>query len=205
MPTASPTPHTPIIALLGGPCTGKSTLAKALHQKLQAQGINSALALEFVTADIPINGLPSREHVVYEQFRFTYHQRRIEEQAQQGADIVVTDCPVMLGCVYTMLDRARLRDRRQRAFIEEFNDIFKWEASRYSSLFLLAREFAYEDNGIRFHSEDEARRVDQLVRMFLSEAELPYETLSGSVDARVDQIIQQLQATGVLPATRVAA
>ncbi|MBA43667.1 MAG: hypothetical protein CMF62_06660 [Magnetococcales bacterium] len=183
-----------LIGFLGGPCTGKTTICTALHDNLQQQGHNAGWCREFVTDDIPVNGIPSQEHLVYEQFRFNFMQRRRELEMMSKHDVVVTDAPLLLGYAYAMQKCASEYCERQQLLFKDLQTLFKEDAKNYDHLYFLSREFPYEDNGIRFHTEAQAIDFDAHLKGLLSEYGVSYTFLEGSVEDRVDRVISDISA-----------
>ena len=186
-----------LIGFLGGPCTGKTTICTQLLSTLEQQGHDAGWSKEFVTDDIPVNGIPSQENLVYEQFRFNYMQRRREVDLMAKHNVVITDAPLLLGYAYAMQKDASEYCERQQRLYEDLKMLFAEDAKNYDKLYFLSREFAYEDNGIRFHTEEQAIDFDAHLKKLLAEFGVDYTMLSGSVDERVKQVMTELNSAKV--------
>ncbi len=187
-----------LIGLLGGPCTGKTTLAEAVHMALTNAGVSSSWADEFVSEDIKQIGAPDPELIVYEQYRFLFQQRRREEQSLANSDIVVTDAPSLLGYAYPLLRCSPTKGERQEKFLPEFTRLFNEDVNRYDHLYLLKREINYEENGIRFHTYEQAVAFDNMLINMLNDAGANYTIIGGSVEERVSKVLGDLGINKVM-------
>lgn len=181
-----------LVGFLGGPSTGKTTLATAVYNALTEQGHDAAWASEFVTDDIQENGPPELDYYIYEQYRFLFHQSRREENAKLQADIVITDSPLLIGYAYTLQKKDEATRGRQKNFIKELAALFDEDKNRYSHLYLLNREAAFEDNGVRFHSPEESVAFDELLREMLVKNNIPFTELKGDVDTRTRLVLADI-------------
>ena len=181
-----------LVGFLGGPCTGKTTLAQSVSCELADKGINTEWATEFVSEDIQRIGPPVGDYFIYEQFHFAFYQTRKEEEAMKRAEIVVTDAPLLLGYSYPLLEKDIAVCGRQQTFIQDLEGLFVEDAKRYDKLYLLRRESEYEDNNIRFHTYEQAVEFDKLLRNKLDSLGVEYIELGGSVMERTWQVMEDL-------------
>mgnify|MGYP005853961973 CR=1 FL=1 len=181
-----------LVGFIGGPCTGKTTLAHAVLESLNIKGLKAEWANEFVTDDIQENGPPHLDYYIYEQYRFLFHQNRREESAKQNADIVLTDAPLILGYLYTLQNTSKHTHGRQNQFFEELKKLFVEDKNRYQHLYLLKREFDFEDNGIRFHSHKESIAFDNFIRTTLEQNNVAFKELSGDVPTRTKAVLEDI-------------
>lgn len=181
-----------IVGFLGGPSTGKTTLATSVFNALAEKGLNPGWASEFVTDDVQDNGPPDLDYYIYEQYRFLFHQSRREEAALKKNDIVITDSPLLIGYAYTLQKKEQATLGRQKNFIKELTDLFAEDGKRYQHLYLLKRETSFEDNGIRFHSPEESVAFDTLLKDLLTQSNTPFTPLKGDVQARTDAVLRDI-------------
>lgn len=182
-----------LIGFLGGPCTGKTTLAQGVYDALRGAGIETAWATEFAGEDIERHGPPDAAFSIYEQFRFSLLQRRKEEVALASSDVVVTDAPLLLGYAYPLLDRDESLSGRQQQMLPDLACLFAEDATRYDILYLLKRETTYEDNGVRYHTFEQAINFDTMLHQMLDDAGVKYKLLGGTVPQRVAQVLKDLE------------
>lgn len=183
---------TKIIGFLGGPSTGKTTLATSVFNALSEKGINPGWASEFVTDDVQENGAPDLDYYIYEQYRFLFHQSRREEEARKSSDIVITDSPLLIGYAYTLQKKEYATLGRQKNFINELAGLFAQDGKRYHHLYLLKREANFEDNGIRFHTQEESVAFDALLEEMLTKSNIPFTSLQGDVQTRTDAVLRDI-------------
>lgn len=181
-----------LVGFLGGPSTGKTTLATAVFNALTEQGYEAAWASEFVTDDVQVNGPPDLDYYIYEQYRFLFHQTRREEVALKQADIVVTDSPLLIGYAYTLQHKLDATHGRQPAFVQELEKLFTEDKNRYQHLYLLNRESTFEDNGVRFHTPEESIAFDGLLRNMLTKSNIPFKELNGDVPTRTNTVLADI-------------
>ena len=182
-----------LIGLIGAPSSGKTTLANALFNAFNAYNIPATLVREFVSDDIEKRGAPSFEYYIYEQYRFLFHQMRREEQAKEKAEgYIITDCPTLIGYAYTLQQIDSIHLGRQPSFKEELTALFKEDFDRYDHLYFLEREALFEDNGIRFHSEETSKEFSILLKELLTKHKVKHKHVYGDVPTRENQILEDL-------------
>lgn len=184
-----------LIGFMGGPSTGKTTVAKGLLDAMTAQGHNVGWANEFVSEDVARIGPPQMEFYIYEQYRYILMQRRREQSLAQKHDFVLTDAPLLLGYVYALQNDPSIYCARQQKLRDDFVTLFREDAHNYDHLYLLNRETEYEDNGIRFHTKEQALAYDTLLRQMLDELGVTYTYLSGTVEERTKKIMADVFRT----------
>lgn len=198
-PCAPRAPHTlPVVCLLGGESTGKSALAQALaHHLEQAHGLRVALVPETLRAWCEAAGrAPQRA----EQAAIAAEQSsRIAEATQQpGVDLVIADTSALVVAVYSELyfaDASLLAPARA-------------EQSRYALNLLMGLDLPWTPDGLFRDSSAIRDATDALLRRELDAASLPYQTIYGQQEARLQQA---LRAVGrwlgreLLPADRAHA
>jgi len=87
---------TKIISLFGGPGTGKSTTAATIFSFLKNRDINCELVTEFAKDLVWANRLEELNNQIY---IFGKQHHRIFRLLNK-VDVIVTDAPFLLGCVY---------------------------------------------------------------------------------------------------------
>lgn len=145
------------INLFSGPHSGKSTNAAFLYFQLKTMGHNVDLV---------------REHAmvwVYEKKEITYFdevpmfatQLHNEDLILRGgADVIVTDCPLMLVCTYAYHMKCKYWDNLVRIARD-------FELQYPSINIFLTRGEDYTEQG-RLHTKDEAMEIDDKIKYMLS-------------------------------------
>jgi len=183
-PCAPGTPHTPpVVCLLGGESTGKSTLAQALaHHLEQVHGLRVALIPETLRAWCEAAG---RAPECSEQAAIAAEQsRQIAEATQQpGVDLVIADTSALVVAVYSELyfaDASLLAPARA-------------EQSRYALNLLMGLDLPWTPDGLFRDSPAIRDATDALLRRELDAAGLPYQTIHGQQEARLQQALRALE------------
>ena len=184
-----------IIGFLGGPSTGKTTLAQSVLKVLTLQGKNAAWANEFVSEDVARIGAPTPEFYIYEQYRYVLMQYRRERKLAATHDFVLTDAPLLLGYAYALQNTPNPYCARQQKLREDFVTLFHQDAHNYDHLYLLNRETTFENNGIRFHSEEQSLAYDALLKSMLDDAGVTYTFISGTVEERTHKVLADITKT----------
>lgn len=194
--SAQRAPHAlPVVCLLGGESTGKSALAQALQHSLQqVHGLRVALVPEVLRAWCEAAG---RAPVAAEQAAIAAEQsRRIQASAQQpGIDLVMADTSALVVAAYSELyfaDTSLLTAARA-------------EQSRCGLNLLMGLDLPWTPDGL-FRDGPEIRdATDALLRRELDAAGLPYQTIYGQQNARLQQALRAVGrwlGRDLLPADR---
>jgi nicotinamide riboside kinase len=186
-----------VIGLLGGPNTGKTELASSLYKNLSEQGLSVAWAREFSSYDLSKNGKPISEASFYEQYRYSFYQMRAEEEALKHADIVITDAPLLLGYVYPLIEKEKISDRRQKIFAQEFENLFRQDAARYTNLYLLRKSNFSDKKSLNYHTESEERLFNIILRNMLTCNNIQYTALPSSLELQTDLITLEIQKSHI--------
>lgn len=165
-----------------------------LYEVLAMQGVEVAIAEEFATIDIARNGAPTLDNMPFEQIRYYFNQQLIEQNALARSNVVLTDSPPFMCYFYALFaQRHSAAAARHKVPMADLKKAFFQDAPNYHHLYLLEREFPYEDNGIRYHSEEQAREVDGIINeLVTNHPELSYKRLSGSIDERAQKVLADL-------------
>jgi hypothetical protein len=180
-----------VINLFAGPGTGKSTTAAALFAELKYRGVNCEYIPEYAK-DAAWEGR-SKKFFKAQQLIYGKQSWRFE-RVKDEVDIMITDCPLMMGLVYMPRDFP----------MESLRNVIREDHDRYESLnFFLKRNKMYNPKG-RNQTEDEAMALDKDIREMLDETDIGYRKLNFS-RKNPKQIIQEMLEYGwgeTIPALR---
>ena len=160
--------------LFAGPGAGKSTIATGVFSRLKMAGINCEyvpeyakdLAWKYTNPDgtkVPVDEFSHQEYIFAKQLT---RMRRV----QHKVDVIITDSPLLLGCVYTPRD---FELPSLRPMIVEAHKMFS-----NVNLFL-NREKKYNPRG-RNQTEEEAIALDQKIRDMLTENQMEFSEVPGN-------------------------
>lgn len=170
----------PVVCLLGGESTGKSTLAQALQHRLErAHGLRVLLVPEYLRTWCEEQGRAPR---MDEQAAIASEQsRRISEAAQHaGVDLVIADTSALMVAVYSELYFA------DASLIPNASA----EQSRYALNLLMGLDLPWTPDGLFRDSPAIRDATDTRLRRALDAAHLPYQTIYGQQDARLQQTLR---------------
>jgi len=171
------------VTLLGGESSGKSTLAQSLIAVLERQhglrcvGVDEALRRWCLKH--------GRTPSAHEQAAIAAHQsERIAEAAERpGVDVVVADTTALMTAAYSE---------------QYFQDVGLWPEAlraqtRYTHTWLMGLDTPWQADGAWRDGPAARAATDGLLRQHLTDSGLPYATLWGSLDERLEQALHALK------------
>jgi nicotinamide riboside kinase len=171
-----------IVNLFAGPGTGKSTTAAALFTELKYRGINCEYIPEYAK-DAAWEGR-GKKFFRAQQLIYGKQSFRIERVAEE-VDLMVTDCPLMMGLVYMPEDYP----------MPSLRDVIVEDHDRYDNLnIFLKRNKPFNPKG-RNQNEAEAKELDRDIRNMLIDRDVNFHELDFS-RKNVKEIIRQMINVG---------
>ncbi len=172
-------PEPLIVAIVGAESSGKSTLAQALHQRLnEEQGLDCALVSEWLRDWCYRAGRTPREH---EQRAIAAEQARLIEAAAREHMLVICDTTPLMIAIYSEFI---FGDRSLLAEALEFQ-------RRASITLLTAPDLPWEADILRDSPAVQAP-IDALIRGHLLSANLAWASITGSGAARLESALDAL-------------
>ncbi|GBG55170.1 hypothetical protein SPFL3102_03568 [Sporomusaceae bacterium FL31] len=154
-----------VINLFAGPGSGKSTISCEVFAALKWEGLEVELSREFAKDEVWAGNAKSFGNQLY----LSGIQSHRQEVLRDEVDIIVTDSPVILGCLYGASPEL------QKALLAEFDT--------YTNLnFFLERTKPYNPKG-RNQTAEEAIEIDVATRKLLLDNGIPFRTLKGDREA----------------------
>jgi len=167
-----------IINFISGPGAGKSSFACGLFSRLKFRGINCEYISEYakdLTYENRHVALGNQLHVSSTQ---QYRIHRLKDQV----DFAITDSPIILGVAYYNGDNPH------------FNATLLHEFNRYNNInYFIKRVKKYSQHG-RFHTEEEAKKIDVFIQEFLNNNNIAYTTIPG-IESSLDKIVNKILNT----------
>lgn len=179
------------ICFVGGPSTGKSTLAKFLTKELIKNNHSAELvgefARDFIIEHGGINGAG-------DQLLIHRGQKEKEETAcGKNPEFVVCDVPSFLSHIYFHFLNDSVLDEKEA---EELKKIEKelWsgvdgEIGSYDFVFFLPPEIPSENDGVRLYT-DKVNEISNRIDRFLHSYNIKHHELRGSVQKRSSEAIK---------------
>lgn len=157
-----------IVALYGGPGTGKSTTAALLFAELKLLGYNAELVTEYakdLTWEQRRTTLGNQPYVTAKQL---WHLDRLSDQV----DVIITDTSPLLALIYG------------HDLVDEFKAYIKadWKARRTVDIFLRRDPSRPYNVRGRAQSATQATKLDQRIKELLRYTGTPYTEAQVSLD-----------------------
>jgi GTPase Era involved in 16S rRNA processing len=151
---------TPVLNLVGGPGTGKSTTMAGTFFELKSRGITAEMAPEWFKGKVWEG---TAEKLVTDQLYITAKQNHeLHRLMNTGVEVVITDCPLLLGIVYG--------ENETSIFKKLVVDYF----DRYNNtVVFLNRVKSYDPNG-RMQTHEQAQGIDVKVKDIMNFLGIPF-------------------------------
>lgn len=180
--------NTKVIAILGGPGVGKSTIATGLFSKMKQRKISCEYVSEYakeVTWEETQKLLENQIHVFSEQFRRQY--RLINK-----VEYIITDSPLILNSIYFDYYLEKIKPTEQffsESFINLTREFFDHSFDQFYNIsYQLGRIKQYDSNG-RNQNLEEARKIDKRIVDKLNSRNIDFMTLNGNEDQNIEDIL----------------
>lgn len=164
--------ETLVINLIGGPCSGKSTVAAELFSRLKKMGIKSELVSEYVKDRIYDN----HDSVINDQiFLFAQELHQLKNKIGK-VDVIVHDGSFINNIIYKNEEN------------KNFDNLIVSEYCKFNNLdfFIKRGNIEFEEYG-RIHNLKQSKELDKIIKETYDNYELSYIEVE-SRDA-VDKII----------------
>lgn len=144
--------QTLVVNFFAGPGAGKSTLAAGLFYRLKQCGINAELVREYAK-ELVWSG---DYYTLSKQLVVSAEQYRRQCVLYGKVPVIVTDCPIILGCAYHDLDDPLM----VRECLDEMLQVYFHRA--WNLNYLVKREGTFDSNG-RIHNVEQSVEYDQKI------------------------------------------
>lgn len=177
---------TVVINLIGGPCSGKSTVAAGIFYELKKMGVNCEMALEFAKDKVWEESYRTLDDQIY-IFGKQYHKLW---RLNNKVDVIITDSPLLVSLYYNKEDSNYFND----LVLECYNNFENYT-------YFLKPPQTYVESG-RMQTEKEARQIGNTLEKLLIDNNIVYESLQVGKDNVVEEIVNQYLLSGNFKMTR---
>lgn len=140
--------ETIVINLIGGPGSGKSTIASGIFYNLKKNGIDCEMALEFAKDKVWEESYRTLDDQIY-VFGKQYHRLW---KLLGKVDVIITDSPLILSAIY---------NKEQSDYFEDF--IIEQFKKFHNKVYFIERNSSqYQENG-RMQNLEEAIEIDEKI------------------------------------------
>jgi nicotinamide riboside kinase len=166
------------INFFGGAGCGKSTISAFVFYELKIRGYN----VEHVTEYIKTWAHQGRFPKSFDQLYIFGKQMHKEDQVLHHVDRIVTDCPLLMCCVYAK--KYEFDGWQELLSLSNKYDL------KYPPLnIFLSRTVPYQSSG-RFHTLEESMEFDRLIKDMLDEYGGNYHTIDPTDKTSVIDLIE---------------
>ncbi|MBI2450240.1 MAG: ATP-binding protein [Candidatus Nealsonbacteria bacterium] len=176
------------ICFVGGPSTGKSTLAKYLTEELAKKNYTAEFVSEFARDFIvEKGGIKGPE----DQLLIVKGQKEKEKTAcSSNPEFVVCDVPAFLSHVYFHFLNDGVIDKREAEILKKIENKLwqeiKGDINSYDFVFFLPPEIPAEKDGVRLYT-DKIEEISNRIDKFLHLHDIKHHELRGAVETRASE------------------
>lgn len=178
---------TKIVNLVGGPGTGKSTIATGVFSKLKIEGINCELAAEYAK-DVTWEGNHNRLNNQIKMFAEQYtRQFRLLDKV----DYVICDSPLILNATYLNFF---LQSDKKKHFTNEYytlqQQFFVDTFDEFDNInFYITRNTKYHTMSGRVHDLKQSISLDKEISELLTSCDPTHYICTGETGEMIDDIV----------------
>lgn len=160
-----------VVNLIGGPGSGKSTIAAYTFAMLKRNNLNVELVTEYAKDKVWEGSLGVLENQIYV---FGKQQHKLHRVAKH-VDVVIMDSALILSPIYD-----KTKSKHFKALVLE-------EVNKYDNLNIFierSSEGNYSQTG-RYQTENEALEIDEQIKDFLDQNSIDYKKIELNTDTFV--------------------
>jgi thymidylate kinase len=179
-----------LIMIMGPPASGKSTLAAEVHTQLKKRGINSAFVTEAATDFIAEYGVPNSPQ---DQMIIFYKQLNREKMFLESKDYIICDSSSILNYFYFRGLYGSTLSNKDIASINHIQKEILKHINTIDMVFYVPPIDTDTNDGIRFHGDDEIKKLGLLIKSYLELENIRHEDLSSiEMNSRVEYILKSI-------------
>jgi nicotinamide riboside kinase len=179
-----------LIMVMGPPASGKSTLAAEVHTELKKKGMNSMFVSEVATDFIAEYGVPNSPS---DQMVIFYKQLNREKMFLESKDYIICDSSSILNYFYFRSLFGTELSNKDIASINHIQKEILKHINTIDMVFYVPPIETDTNDGIRFHQEDEIKRLGVLIKSYLELENITHEDLTNvHMKDRVNHILKNI-------------
>jgi predicted ATPase len=180
-----------LIMIIGAPASGKSTLASEVHTELKKRNKNSIFISEVATDFIAEYGIPNTP---IDQMVIFYKQLNKETMFLDSKEFIVCDSSSILNYFYFRKLFPEKLSNKDIASINHLQKEILKHINTIDYIFYVPPMIDIDTNdGIRYHKEDDIKRLDRWIKSYLELENINHTDLSEvKVNDRLDFILKEL-------------
>lgn len=174
-----------VVNLFSGPCAGKSTFCAGLLYELKWLGVNVEMALEYAKDVVYEESTKKLDNQIYVFGKQHHRMNRINGKV----DVLVTDAPLILSAIYDKTNN------------KLFHDLIVMESNKFNNfnIYIERNDEHYDTRGRVQKDVNEAKNVDNRVKVFLADYNVPYTVIKSeksSLEPLVNNIMYKITQAG---------
>ena len=180
-----------VIALIGAPACGKTTLSLNLVTQLKIQDKNAKYILEYPRDYIERFGHPA--HISEQMLIFLNWSRLLNQALDIEYEYVICDSPVFVSFIYGV-SKSNIKSKKDRLWVLELLDMCLESVKMYDKVFYIkpGKDFTYQDN-LRKSDRSTQAAIDRSIVGFLNLYDIPYEeVINKDLQTSTDHILQRI-------------
>jgi len=176
------------VSITGSHSTGKTTLASAVTKILRERGIKSVGFINEVARRVIALGFPlNQDATIHSYLNYIWFQ--LKEERERVEKYVISDRSLvdLLGYIRTNNDTSI-----PKYFVSMLEELLWCESACFDLYCYLPIEFPLEIDNVRPSDVEYQKAVDTNILQILQDYRLPYECITGSLDARCKKVVRLL-------------
>jgi len=176
------------LTIIGAHSSGKTTLSKALAQKLNIPLINGDYAKQLARTIFAKNRLADLNISEYWEMEYLYYSKQIV--AESNIPEFISDGGVLLNPVY--LSSAYPSNIENPAYIAFYKLCINYSKKSYTHVVYLPPEIPLENDGFRNQDPNYREKINSMVLEILTKENFKFIIATGSVNDRIMKIENNL-------------